>query len=60
VDTVKSLTPRRLASNRLDQWVTPSRCGGGSNLASTIPTGSIVGGRPDLPRSSNPAMPSLA
>src|ERR1019366_9488271 len=59
-DTVKSLTPRCLASSRLDQCVTPSCSGGGSNVARTIVIGSIVGGRPDLGRSSSPARPSLA
>jgi len=58
VDTVKSLTPNCLASSRLDQCVTPSFSGGGSKVANTMPTGSITGGRPDLGRSSSPAMPS--
>jgi hypothetical protein len=38
VDTVKSLTPRCFASNRLDQWVTANSAGGGSSVASTIST----------------------
>jgi hypothetical protein len=60
VDTVKSLMPRCLASSRLDQCVTPKCGGGGSNVASTMLTGSITGGRPDFGRSSNPAIPSAA
>ncbi len=49
--------PRCLASSRLDQCVTPSFSGGGSGVANTMATGSIRDGRPDLDRSSNPAMP---
>jgi hypothetical protein len=60
VDTVKSLTPRCFASSRDDQCVTPSRSGGGSNVASTIRIGSIDSGRPDFARSSKPATPSAA
>jgi hypothetical protein len=60
VDTVRSLTPRCFASSRDDQCVTPSRSGGGSNVASTIRIGSIDSGRPDFARSSKPAMPSAA
>src|SRR5665213_2673487 len=60
VDTVKSLIPKCLASNRLDQCVTPNRAGGGSNVASTIFIGSLVAGRPDCGRSYNRASPSLA
>jgi hypothetical protein len=58
--TVKLLTPRCLANNRLDQCVTPRFSGGGSNVANTIATGSMTAGRPDFDRSSNPAMPSAA
>jgi hypothetical protein len=49
-----------LASNRLDQCVTPSCGGGGSNVASTTATGSITRGRPDFGRSASPPIPSAA
>jgi hypothetical protein len=49
--------PSCSASSRLDQCVTASRCGGGSKVASTTPTSSTRGGRPDFGRSPSPAIP---
>ena len=53
-------TPSSAASSRLDQCVTPSRWGGGSSVASTIATSSVVRGLPGFGRSSSPPIPSAA
>ena len=53
-------TPSSAASSRDDQCVTPSRSGGGSSVASTIATSSVVRGLPGLGRSSSPPIPSAA
>ncbi len=52
--------PSSAASSRLDQCVTPSRADGGSSVASTTATSSMVRGLPGLGRSSSPPMPSAA
>jgi len=52
--------PSSAASSRDDQCVTPSRSGGGSNVASTIATSSTVRGLPGLGRSPSPPLPSAA
>jgi hypothetical protein len=52
--------PSSAASSRDDQCVTPSRVGGGSSVASTTATSSVVRGLPGLGRSSRPPMPSAA
>ena len=52
--------PSSAASSRLDQCVTPSRCGGGSKVASTMATSSVVRGLPGRGRSSSPPVPSAA
>jgi len=51
--------PSSRASSRLDQCVTPSRSGGGSKVASTIATSSVVRGLPAFGRSASPPIPSL-
>jgi hypothetical protein len=53
-------TPSPAASSRDDQCVTPSRFGGGSNVASTIATSSVVRGLPGFGRSASPPIPSAA
>ena len=52
--------PSSAASSRDDQCVTPSRSGGGSSVASTIATSSVVRGLPGFGRSSSPPIPSAA
>jgi hypothetical protein len=52
--------PSWSAISRLDQWVTPSRGGGGSNVASTTSISSTCAGRPGFGRSSSPPRPSAA
>ena len=52
--------PSSAASSRDDQCVTPSRLGGGSRVASTIATSSVVRGLPGFGRSSSPPIPSAA
>ena len=52
--------PSSAASSRDDQCVTPSRFGGGSSVASTMATSSVVRGLPGLGRSSSPPVPSAA
>src|SRR5213076_2664615 len=51
-------TPSSRASSRDDQWVTPSRFGGGSSVVTTIFTSSTDLGRPDLGRSSSALIPA--
>lgn len=51
-------TPSSAASSRDDQWVTPSRFGGGSSVVTTIFTSSTVLGRPDRGRSSSALIPA--
>ena len=53
-------TPSSAASSRDDQCVTPSRSGGGSRVASTIATSSVVRGLPGSGRSASPPVPSAA
>jgi hypothetical protein len=52
--------PSSAASSRDDQCVTPSRFGGGSKVASTIATSSMIRGLPGFGRSSSPPVPSAA
>src|SRR5947209_9838098 len=52
--------PNSAPSNREDQCVIPSRCGGGSNVADTTATSSTCWGRPDFGRSVRPPIPSAA
>ncbi len=58
--TVASPTPRRPASSRVDQCVTPRRSGGGSRVAAMMAASSTVLGRPERGSSSSPAMPCSA
>jgi len=58
--TVASPTPRRPASSRVDQCVTPRRSGGGSRVAAMMAASSTVLGRPERGSSSSPAMPCAA
>jgi hypothetical protein len=58
--TLTSETPSSAPSSRDDQCVTPSRPGGGSSVARTIATSSVVRGRPGLGRSSSPPRPPAA
>ena len=51
-------TPSSRASSRDDQWVTPSRFGGGSSVVTTIFTSLTVLGRPDRGRSSRALIPA--
>src|SRR6476620_10236548 len=55
--TVAKPTPSSPANSRLDQCVTPSRCGGGVNVATTTCASSTRRGRPDRGRSSSAALP---
>ena len=48
------------ASSRDDQCVTPSRAGGGVNVAVTIRRGSTVRGRPGRSSSASPSSPASA
>ena len=58
-ETVANPMPSSAASSRLDQWVTPSRSGGGVNVAATTCASSTRRGRPDRLRScSAPSPPS--
>ncbi len=61
--TLATLTfdrPSSAASSRLDPCVIPSRARGGSKVASTTATSSVVRGLPGLGRSSSPPIPSAA
>src|SRR5262249_61193980 len=55
--TVLFTTPRRAASSREDQCVTPSFFGGGFSVSVMIRSWSINRGRPDRGSSNNPATP---
>ena len=46
-DDVQFAASNSRASKRVDQYVTPSRAGGGSSVAAMIAASSIVLGRPD-------------
>lgn len=56
--TVLWLIPRRAASKREDQCVTPSFFGGGASVAATIARWSIRRGRPDRSWLASPSMPA--
>ena len=55
--TMAKPTPSSAASSRLDQCVTPSRCGGGVSVAATTCASSTRRGRPDRLRSCSAASP---
>jgi hypothetical protein len=52
--------PSSPASSRDDQWVTPSRLGGGSSVVATTFASSTVLGRPERGRSSSALIPAAA
>ncbi len=58
--TVAKPTPNSAASSRLDQCVTPSRRGGGVNVATTTCASSTRRGRPERFRSSSARSPPSA
>src|SRR5215203_4600065 len=58
--TVTWLVPKRSASSRDDQCVTPSRAGGGVSVSVTIRRGSTDRFRPERFSSASPAMPCSA